>query len=363
MEKPKIIHVIYAGLGGHAHVLFPLLESSFGTEFENYVVFFGVETTLPAYIEQCEKLGVSYTCIQKKPRRYLKAFQTFKKILNLEKPASVLVHSSELIVPAVKYARRNAAITAFYIEHENNASKGLSLRLLSKYALKKANGVVCLNAMYQKELEKDFKATVPIHIIPNGVNTETFTPTDRTNHPPVKIGMASRMIAGKDHSTLLYAFKKITEKHPQVELHIAGDGPTLVTVQSLVAELNLTRHVHFSGLLNAAEMLDFYASLSLYILATNYETLSTALLQAMACELPIITSNIENNAVLIKHGLTGLLYEDQNSVDLEQKIDFALKNREKMEEMGQAARQTVLKNYSTTQMAENYTALVRLKNE
>lgn len=360
MEKPKIIHVIYAGLGGHAHVLFPLLESSFGTEFENYVVFFGVENTLPAYIAQCEKLGVRYSSIQKKPRRYLKAFKAFKKILNLEKPDSILVHSSELIVPAVKYAR-HTSVKAIYIEHENNASKGLSLSLISKYALKKASAVVCLNVNYKKELEKKFSCNVPIHIIPNGVDTKTFAPTVPTKQTPVRLGMASRMILGKDHATLLYAFKKIAEKHPDVELHIAGNGPTLEAVQSLVAELNLANRVRFSGLLNADEMLDFYASLSIYILATNYETLSTALLQAMACELPIITSNIENNAALIKHDTTGLLYEDQNSVDLEQKIDFALKNRGKMLKMGQAARQTVIKNYSTTQMAENYAALVRLK--
>ena len=42
-NKPKIIHVIYSGLGGHANVLFPLLESDVLNEYEHVIVFFGIE--------------------------------------------------------------------------------------------------------------------------------------------------------------------------------------------------------------------------------------------------------------------------------------------------------------------------------
>jgi glycosyltransferase involved in cell wall biosynthesis len=359
MDRHKVIHVIYSGLGGHANVVFPLLESEFGKNHEHVLVFFGVEETLPDYLVKSEAIGIKTYSIQKKPRKYLKVFKQFKEILNAENPDRIIVHSSELIIPASAYRQKNQDVKVFYVEHENNQSKGRSLKFFSRYALRKANAVICLNGIYKEELEQQYKCKVPITVIGNGIDTTKFQPTKDKNEAPFKIGMASRMIPGKDHKTLLTAFKNVSKKYPNVELHIAGDGETLNETKALNTSLQLDDKVHFLGLLNEVEMLAFYGQMNAYVLATNAETLSTALLQAMACELPIITSDIPNNRLLIEPDRTGWLYEVKNSLDLEQKINALLIDSAKAKAMGTAARKKVEADFSIENSAKLYTELIQ----
>ncbi|MFT5820433.1 MAG: glycosyltransferase involved in cell wall biosynthesis [Crocinitomix sp.] len=359
MQRHKVIHVLYSGLGGHANVVFSLFDTNFRQLHDHVLVFFGVEETLPNYIEKCKELGIKTYSIHKKPRKYLKAFASFKKILQTEKPDRIIVHSSELIVPAVRYRKTTDGIKIFYVEHENNQSKGQSLKLLSKYALRKANAVVCLNENYKAELQDRYKCKVPLVVIANGIDTEKYKPTFNKNEVPFKIGMASRMIPGKDHKSLLNAFKNVSSQYPNIELHIAGDGETLDETKALSKSLNLDSKVHFLGLLNEVGMLGFYAQMGAYVLATNAETLSTALLQAMSCELPIITSDIANNRVLIEAGRTGWLYEVKNSLDLEQKIIHLLANPAESKKFGTEARKHVMEHFSIENSATSYNELIQ----
>lgn len=359
MRQHKIIHVIYSGLGGHANVVFPLLASEFGKQHEHLLVFFGVEETLPDYLLKSEQLGITTYSIRKKPRRYLKAFSQFKAILLAEKPTDIIVHSSELIIPAKRYSTKNKGVCVYYVEHENNQSKGRSLKLFSRYALRKVDAVVCLNENYKHELEKMFKCTVPIHVIPNGVDTEKFKPHTVLSSTPIIIGMASRMIVGKDHPNLLKAFKALRALHPTVELHLAGDGDTLTSIKQLTTDLGLDKSVRFLGLLNEDEMIQFYSKLHCYVLATHAETLSTAILQAMSCGLPVLTSNIPNNKLLIVPNQTGWLYEDKNSVDLTAKMHEILTDLNRANKIGQAGRLAVMANYSIESSAKKYEELIR----
>ena len=160
MEKRKVIHVIYSGLGGHGHVLFPLLEGKFGEEFINIIVFYGVEPVIPAYVLRCKELGITFHEIEKKRGQYIKPFRLYREILKREAPHAILVHNSELIISSVAYAKKAGACKAYYVEHQDNKTKSLTLRSLSKYALKRADAVVCLSENFKQELLKQFKACV-----------------------------------------------------------------------------------------------------------------------------------------------------------------------------------------------------------
>jgi glycosyltransferase involved in cell wall biosynthesis len=359
MERHKVIHVIYSGLGGHANAVFPLLESEFGKKHEHVLVFFGVEETLPDYLVKSEAIGIKTYSIQKKPRKYLKVFKQFKAILNAENPDRIIVHSSELIIPARAYHQKNPDVKIFYVEHENNQSKRKSLKFFSRYALRKADAVVCLNPIYKEELEQQYKCKVPIIVIGNGIDTKRYQPTIDKKEVPFKIGMASRMISGKDHKTLLTAFQNVSRSHPNVKLYIAGDGETLNETKALSTLLHLDDKVHFLGLLNETEMLAFYAQMNAYVLATNAETFSTALLQAMACALPIITSDIPNNRLLIEPDITGWLYEVKNSLDLEYKMNTLLIDSAKAKAMGAAARKKIEAHFSIENSSKLYTELIQ----
>lgn len=356
MKKIKVLQTLYSGLGGHGNVVFSLLESEFKHSFDHSLVFYGVEEIRPQYIEQSTALSIPYFAIQKKPKQYLKSFRDFKRILKTERPDRIIIHSSELILPAVKYAKNNNC-PVYYVEHEPNHSKTRLENFLSKYALKKASNVICLNESYKEELMNRYGKNENIVVIPNGVDTNLFKPSE-TNPQPYHIGMAARITDTKDHKNLLLAFASILNEYPKAKLSIAGTGNLLNAIKAQVAQLKITDHVHFNGLLNEDEMIAFYKSLDLYVHATKSETLSTSLLQAMSCGLPVITSDIKNNALLIEDSKTGYLYKDKNPESIALKIKTCFENRENTIKISTAARQHILTNFTSESMASKYKHLM-----
>lgn len=358
MKKPKVIHVFYSGLGGHGNVVFPLLDTPFSDEFENVLVFYGIEETLPEYIRKTEELGITHYSIRKKPREYFGPFRLFKKILEDEKPEAILVHSSELIIPARKYARKNTSCKTWYVEHQDNKNKSRMLRFLSGYALKRTHGVICLSQPYANELTRLFKGNAPVHVIPNGINTNRFSPNEKRENDGLVLGMASRMVPGKDHKNLLKAFALVSAENPKMTLRLAGNGPEEIKIKEWIEEMNLTGKVILEGLLNEKEMVDFYRSIDIYVQATLAETLSTAILQAMSCGIPILTSDINNNKLLIKPEQTGWLYRNRDSSDMADKLRQIANNYHEALKVGETARKFVEENYADEQMYKKYKQLI-----
>ena len=108
------------------------------------------------------------------------------------------------------------------------------------------------------------------------------------------------------------------------------------------------------GLLNEQQMIRFYQSLDLYVHATVAETLSTSILQAMSCALPIVTSNIKNNLNLIKHDTNGILYEKGNSNDLYEKLKYCITNYPTVCKLGLEARNKCQQQFSNQVMSTQY---------
>jgi glycosyltransferase involved in cell wall biosynthesis len=356
----KVVQTLYSGLGGHANVIFSLLNTKFGVEFENVLVFFGVEKVLESHKENADKLSVNYLSIIKKPKHYFKAFSDFKSILKSEKPEVVIVHGSELIFPAIRF-RKECKTKVFYVEHEPNHTKTILERLQSWYALKYSDGVVCLNSIYKAELKRKSTPKNEIKIIPNGIDSENFVPTLIRNKIQ-NIGMAARLTDTKDHKKLLLAFSMLIEKHPNTCLKIAGGGNLEQELKQYSESLKIQNSVSFLGVLNEDEMVKFYQSLDLYVHATKSETLSTSILQAMSTELIVITSDIDNNVVLIEDGVDGFVYENKNVESLLKVMDQVMINYSELAYIGTGARNKVKSYYSKDMMGQGYVDLVNSIN-
>jgi len=356
VDKIKVIQTLYSGLGGHANVAFSLLESDFGNWFNNIVVFYGIEDTLIDYQNKVDQLELTNYSIKKKPKQYLQALNQFYHILEKEQPDRIIIHNSELILTAIKYRNKFKKCKVIYVEHQENHTKPFIGRFLSKYALKRADSVVCLNENYKQELTDKYTVKTNLKIISNGINAEKYLPSELGNSV-VTIGMASRLVDSKEHLTLLDAFSKVLTLNPNLKLKIAGIGELEDSIKSHTKQLGISDSVIFLGLLDEDSMLNFYQTIDLYVHATVAETLSTSILQAMSCGLPIITSNISNNLVLIDHE-TGLLYQTGNAEDLHSKIELVIAQYPQVKKLGENAREKVVSNFSNAIMAENYRNLL-----
>jgi len=352
----KVLHVIFSGLGGHGNVVFPLIENDFGKSFDNHLVFYGVDAVNEDYISKCENQQIPFTVIPKKQRKYLGSFKLFKEFLKSAQPDVIFIHNNELIIPATKYAKRTKAVS-IYVEHENNQSKSKFMHFLSKYALRKADSIVCLNENMVLENQKLYGEKGKTVLINNGINTSQFENKSQTDK--IIFGLAGRMVEVKDHKNLISAFAKIASEFPESELHFAGDGPLKVKLEEQTKEAGISEKVKFLGLLSEEKMVQFYNSISVYSHATHAENMSTAILQAMSCGLPIITSDIENNKLIVEDGENGWLYSTGNHQDLYEKMKAAIEKKSEFKKIGATNRNKVKELYSVDKMSLKYTELIQ----
>jgi len=352
----KVIQSLYSGLGGHASVVFSLLDTEFINDYENVLVFFGVEEILESHKKKSLDLDIKYYSLIKKSKRYLKPFISFKKILNNENPDVIIIHGSELIFPAIWYCK-DKKTKVIYVEHEPNHTKTILERLQTSYSLKHADKVVCLNEIYKSQLLSQSNSKATVKVIPNGIDIERFLPTRKKTHIK-NIGMAARLTNTKDHKNLIYAFSLLLKSNPDCLLKIAGTGDLEDKLKNYASELNIANSVQFLGLLNENEMIGFYQNLDLYVHATYSETLSTSIIQAMSCALIVITSDIENNRALIENSKDGLLYEDGNSDSLYSIMVKIVNSYDKYNHIEEKARNKIEQYYSNKTMAKGYKQLI-----
>lgn len=188
-----------------------------------------------------------------------------------------------------------------------------------------------------------------LHRIEMCVDTDFFKP-----HPTlaqsdtVNFLFVGRLIKAKNLPILIRAFDEASKEAPNIRLHIVGDGQEKKGLIDLVSELRLNDRVKFYGHLYKDALLKVYQSSNVFVLCSTNETyFPTVLIEAMSCGLPFIATNVGG----IKHmsslnGKSGFIIEPWDINLLKTKILFFARNRLKMQEMSEYARNYAVENFS-----------------
>jgi glycosyltransferase involved in cell wall biosynthesis len=125
------------------------------------------------------------------------------------------------------------------------------------------------------------------------------------------LGVAARLVRQKSIDFLIKSFSEYNKNfNPKSKLLIAGKGPLKIELEELVASLNLKKSVKFLGF--QSDINTFYRSIDVFCLTSSYEGLGLAILEALACKKPIITSNCSAMPEIIKQNKNGLLVDHLN---------------------------------------------------
>lgn len=293
----KVAQVLYSGLGGHGSVVSSLVLADNKAEWRHQLVFYGIEDLLPAYRNFCLTRSIQFVYIRKRKGLFrLPGFKIFRAFSDLS-PDILILHSPTLVLPAWFFCLLHRK-KLFVVEHTPHVTKGKAERMASLLSLLLARKVVCLSESYRTDLKKQIpylnihKRTV---VIRNGIDLDRFRPVPVKDSPEFHIGMAGRFSSQKNQALLIEAailgFSG-GQLDKQVHFHFAGSGETLEQLKQLITEKGLDKQVHFHGLLEEKEMLAFFSRLDLYVHASFAETMCTSVMQAMACSLPVIGSDI-----------------------------------------------------------------------
>jgi len=365
--KKIIQHLLYSGLGGHGSVFFSLVEADDKQEFEYRAVFCGIEKLREEYSENCRRLKIPFEMIEKKrgfdAGVYWKLFREFKR----NRPATIFLHGVSFLMPAVWYKMTRPATKIIVRDTQAHHLKSRAEWFWLFFCLWFAKKIVLLSQASVDRIKQKMGWLVrkeKLVIIPNGMNLAKYQPVYHrtTTSRQLAIGMQSRLQPIKDHPTLLRAFKKVRELLPDypVSLHIAGDGETMQAIKSLISELGLNDSVYLHGRLNEKELLSFMQSLDIYVHATFGEMMSNSIMQAMACGLPIIASDVWGVNNMISEGENGLLYSGENAEQLAGLLAQLVISCEKRNELGLRARKFAENNYSNEIMFRRYRDLYLL---
>jgi glycosyltransferase involved in cell wall biosynthesis len=156
--------------------------------------------------------------------------------------------------------------------------------------------------------------------------------------------------------TLLNAWKDIGT----ILLKIVGFGPLEKTIKNLIISKNMGT-VEVLGQLSQNDAIDLMKKAKFLLFpSTCYEGFPNTLVEALACGLPVVTSNIGSMAEIIEDGVTGLHFEAGNPVDLADKIKWLIENPDKSRHMGKNARKVFLEKYTAE---KNYKILMNIYHQ
>jgi len=357
----KALHILYSGLGGHGNVFFSMVEADAEGIYQYEALFFGIEDIRPEYIKMAEAKGITWHFVKKKPGLDLASYRKIAKIIKQSAPEILFLHGGCYFFPAW-YASLVAPRKIKIIVREtvpNNLKTTIDWAGLA-FALVFAKKTVFLNVEYRDIIKKQLSflfSDKRTAVIGNGIDLNLFKPAHQTDPGCIRLGMQGRLSTTKDHATLIKAFHIVQQQlqgKQQLQLVLAGDGTQRAELEQLAGELLIRDKIIFKGMLPEAALPAFINSLDIYIHATLGEMMSTAIMQVMACEMPIIASDVFGVNNMIKHEVNGLLVPLGDEHKLAQAIRYYLDHPEIRNAFAKTAFDTAVNNYSNKQMFKKY---------
>ncbi|MDP2827180.1 MAG: glycosyltransferase family 4 protein [Sulfuricellaceae bacterium] len=200
--------------------------------------------------------------------------------------------------------------------------------------------------------------------VPTGVDTRHFVPGDKTAarqqlglplDAPI-IGIVATLRSWKGHRYLVEAFAALPDT--STRLLIVGDGPVKAALLAQIGQLGLTERVVLPG--NQHDVLPWLQAMDVFALPSYAnEGVPQAILQAMLCGLPIISTPVGSILEAVEHELTGLVVEPQNAIALRLSIERLLADEALRSSLGKAARERALARFGFENMVERMEVIFR----
>lgn len=202
-----------------------------------------------------------------------------------------------------------------------------------EFSINKSDGVTAVSQNLKDDTLRLFDIQRDIEVIYNFIDFERFRKTNKEHFKKIIAPEGERILAHTSNfrkvkrvEDVILIFKQVHEKVPS-KLLMIGDGPERQNVERLARDLGISREVRFLGKQDAVE--ELLAICDLFFIPSENESFGLAALEAMACEVPVISSNSGGLPEVNIHGVTGFLSSPGN-VDEMARYAIQLLNDEDM---------------------------------
>jgi L-malate glycosyltransferase len=182
-----------------------------------------------------------------------------------------------------------------------------------EFSINKSDGVTAVSNSLREDTYKYFKINKEIKVIYNFIDFNRFRKTNKEHFKKIIAPDDEKILVHTSNfrkvkrvEDVIFVFKKVYEKIP-CKLLLIGDGPERQYMEELCRQIGLCHEIRFLGKQDAVE--ELLAIADLFIIPSANESFGLAALEAMACEVPVISSNVGGLPEVNIHGETGYLCE------------------------------------------------------
>lgn len=218
--------------------------------------------------------------------------------------------------------------------------------------VKHAKFIVCISnyCRSQMMLFSDAEDWHKLQIVHCGVDVDQYpyaqVKTQAAPDTPVKLLYVGRLAAEKGVPVLLRSLIALKNEGHRFHLTLLGDGPERAALESAVKQHGLTQMVHFGGFASQETVRDTLLQSDVFILPSFAEGVPVSLMEAMACGVPVIGTNVGGVTELIEHGVSGMVVAPSDEVALKSAILCYITQPELRETVRSAARNTIESNFN-----------------
>lgn len=214
-----------------------------------------------------------------------------------------------------------------------------------------------------------------IYKVFNGVDIDDFRPGKKStvlnkykieNHKTILT--VSKIIEQKGIQNIILAMPDILKYDENIKLVVVGDGDYISELKKLTKKLRIWTNVIFIGNVSFESLPDYFNACDLFVNPTIRQNgYDLTILEAMACEKPVVVSNIGSVPTVIEDGVDGLLVPTGDIKKLAEAVIKVLTDKELAERLGKAARKKIVEKFSVESMVDGtikvYEEVIRRNKE
>jgi N-acetyl-alpha-D-glucosaminyl L-malate synthase BshA len=267
---------------------------------------------------------------------------------------------SALLARMMAAPRRLPFITTLHGTDITLVGSDRSYLPITRFSIEQSDGVTAISHYLRDRTLKEFEIKRPIDVIPNFVNCDLYKKSDDAaararwapGGEPILMHL-SNFRPVKRLTDVVAIFSLVREKIA-AKLVLIGDGPDRGAAEYIVRKKRLTKDVHFLGKQDRVH--EKLGLADVFLLPSDEESFGLAALEAMACEVPVVATNVGGLPEVVKHGVDGYLFEPRD-VDTAAKYALEILTRpDRGRMMGQMARASARRQYCSNDIIPLYEA-------
>jgi len=237
-------------------------------------------------------------------------------------------------------------------------------------ALGSADKIITIST-YHKEYIIDLCSTLKkeqLHVVYCGLETDLISPRPATSPSSTpQILSIGRAIEKKGHEYLIEACALLAQR--DIDFHcqiVVGQDDAARRLQKLIDEFNCREYITLVGDKSQEEIVSLYNQCTVFALACviardgDRDGIPSVLIEAMACEVPVVTTRVAGIPDLVENEVNGLLVEERNASEMADGLERLIKDEQLRNRFGEQARKTVIEKFDilsvTKQLADIFRA-------